>query len=92
MVASPDINTSTSDWASQLVTVRSTDPDAGFQFNHVLMTFGFPTNVSLIGVELNLFLCSEWNIGASYIDVYGDDDSDVSSQSPESFVSNSEFM
>ena len=83
---SPDIDTNTSDWASQLVTVRKNDSTAGagFQFSHVLLTFGFPTNVSLIGVELDLFLCSEWNIGASYIYVYGDDNSDLVLQSPES--------
>ena len=89
---SPDIDTSTSDWASQLVTVKKSDSTAGFPFSHVLLTFGFDTAVSLTGVELNLFLCSEWNIGASFIDVYGDDNSDLVLQSPESanyFASNS---
>ena len=67
---SPDIDTSTSDWASQLVTVRkSVTP-----FSHVLLTFGFDTVVSLTGFELDLFLCPEWKIGAPYISVYGDEE------------------
>ena len=81
---SPNIDTNTSDWASQLVTVKESDSTAGFQFSHVLLTFGFDTAVSLTGVELDLFLCSEWNIGASFIDVYGDDNNDLVLQSPES--------
>ena len=44
---SPDIDTSTSDWASHLVTVRrneGTSPD--IDYAHVLLTFGFETAVS----------------------------------------------
>ena len=41
---SPAIDTSTSDWASQLVTVRKTQNDV-ISFDHVLLTFGFDTAV-----------------------------------------------
>ena len=71
---SPVIDTSTSDWASQLVTVRKTQTDE-FTFDHVLLTFGFDTAVTLTGIELDLFLCPDMNIGAPYITVYADDES-----------------
>ena len=58
---SPTIDTSTSNWASQLVTVKT--------ISQVLLTFGFNTNVSLTAIELGLFLCPEWNIGAPNITV-----------------------
>ena len=59
---SPDIDTSTSDWASQLVTVR--------RDTSVLLTFGFDTAVSLTGIEMDLFNCPDWNIGAPSISLY----------------------
>ena len=75
---SPAIDTSSSDWASQLVTVRKNDGVAGgITFDHVVLTFGFDTAVSLNSIELDLFLCPEWNIGASLIAVYGDESSDL---------------
>ena len=75
---SPAIDTSSSDWASQLVTVRKNDGAAGFlPFDHVVLTFGFDTAVSLASIELDLFLCPEWNIGAPLIAVYGDESSDL---------------
>ena len=41
---SPAIDTSTSDWASQLVTVRKNDAIPGrITFDHVVLTFGFDT-------------------------------------------------
>ena len=55
---SPVIDTSTSDWASQLVTVRKTHNDE-FRFDHVLLTFGFDTAVTLTEIVLDLFLCPE---------------------------------
>ena len=67
---SPDIDTSTSDWASQLVTVRRNEGNPDIQFAHVLLTFGFETNVSLTGIEMDLFLCPDWGIGAQRITVY----------------------
>ena len=66
---SPAIDTSTSDWASQLVTVRKTQTDE-IQFDHVLLTFGFDTAVTLTGIELDLFLCPELNTYAPFITVY----------------------
>ena len=45
---SPAIDTSTSDWASQLVTVRKKDGiSGGITFEHVVLTFGFDTVVPL---------------------------------------------
>ena len=71
---SPDIDTSTSDWASQLVTVRKRASTDDIPFTHVVLTFGFDIAVSLTGIELDLFLCPEWKIGAPYITVYGDEE------------------
>ena len=73
---SPDIDTSTSDWASQLVTVRKSITSA-FPAQHVLLTFGFDTAVSLTAIELDLFLSLEWQIGAPYITVYANEDHDL---------------
>ena len=73
---SPDIDTSTSDWASQLVTVRTSVTD-DIRFTHVLLTFGFDTAVSLTGIELDLFLCPEWRIGAPHITVYADEEDNL---------------
>ena len=74
---SPTINTSTSNWASQLVTVRKVSDDAQLHFDHVLLTFGFNTAVSLTAIELDLFLCPEWNIGAPRIEVSASNNSDL---------------
>ena len=71
---SPDIDTNTSDWASQLVTVRKSGHTSNIPFSHVPLTFGFDTNVSLTGIELDLFLCPEWKIGAPYITVHADEE------------------
>ena len=71
---SPDIDSSTSDWASQLVTVRKRGSTSDLPLTHVLLTFGFDTVVSLTGIELDLFICPEWKIGAPYITVYGDEE------------------
>ena len=71
---SPDIDTSTSNWASQLVTVRRNEGTAAVSFAHVLLTFGFDTAVSLTGIEIDLFLCPDWGIGAPRITVYVDEE------------------
>ena len=71
---SPDINTSTSDWASQLVTVRRDRGNQYVTFPHVLLTFGFDTAVSLTGIVIDLFNCPDWGIGAPYITVYLNED------------------
>ena len=73
---SPAIDTSISDWASQLVTVRKTQTDE-LTFDHVLLTFGFDTVVTLTGIELDLFLCPDMNIDAPYITVYADKESNL---------------
>ena len=74
---SPAINISTSNWASQLVTLRKVSDHAQIQFDHVLLTFGFNTSMSLTAIELDLFLCPEWNIGAPIISVLATNNSDL---------------
>ena len=56
---SPANNTSTSDWASQLVTVRK-NHSAVFRSDHALLTFGFATAVRLVKIEVDMFLCPHW--------------------------------
>ena len=68
---SPAIDTNVSDWASQLVTVRKTQTDE-IPFDHVLLTFGFDEVVNLQRIEMDLFLCPQWGIGAPFISVYAD--------------------
>ena len=75
---SPDIDTSTSDWASQLVTVRRNEGTAAIPFPHVLLTFGFDTAVSLTGIEIDLFHCPEMRIGAPVITVSLNEEYDLS--------------
>ena len=84
---SPDIDTSTSDWASQLVTVRRSGSTNNIPFVHVLLTFVFDSAVSLTGIELDLFLCPEWKIGAPYITVYADEKIDLVFSYPPSLPS-----
>ena len=79
---SPAIDTSTSDWASQLVTVRKTQTDEitandGMPFDHVLLTLGFDTAVTPTEIELDLFLCPEWGIGVPFISAYFDEESNL---------------
>ena len=79
---SPAIDTSTSNWASQLVTVRKNDAIDVITFDHVLLTFGFDTAVSLTKIELDLFLCPELNIGAPYITLYADNNNNLAFSFP----------
>ena len=74
---SPDINTSTSDWASQLVTVRRNEGTAEIILDHVLLTFGFDTAVSLTGIEIDLFHCPTMSIGAPVINVFINEEYDL---------------
>ena len=74
---SPDIDTSISDWASQLVTVRKHRSTSNIPVRYVLLTFSFDTAVSPTGIDLDLFLCPEWKIGAPYITVYADNKSNL---------------
>ena len=75
---SPDIDASTSDWASRLVTVRRNEGTAAVPFAHVLLTFGFDTAVSLTGIEMDLLLCPTMSIGAPLIDVSLNEEYDLS--------------
>ena len=74
---SPDIDTNTSDWVSQLVTVRRNEATADTIFDYVLLTFGFDTAVSLTGIEMVLFHCPTMRIGAPLIDVYLSEEYDL---------------
>ena len=78
---SPAIDTSTSDWASQLVTVRKTQNENiifnGRQIDHVLLTFIFDTAVTLTEIEMDFFICPEWGIGAPHVSVYADVESNL---------------
>ena len=74
---SPAIDTSTSNWASQLVTVRKNDANDDIDINHAVLTFGFDPTVSLTTIELDLFLCPKLNIGAPRITVYADNNSNL---------------
>ena len=84
---SPDIDTSTSDWASQLVTVRRNEGNVNISFHHVLLTFAFDTAVSLTGIEMDLLLCPDWNIGAPSMFVYLDSDYNLVYRHDQYFVS-----
>ena len=84
---SPAIDTSTSDWATLLVTVRKNNATVDIPFDNIVLTFGFDTAVSVTSIELDLFLCPEWNIGAPFIAVYGDNNSNlVYSSSSSNFI------
>ena len=74
---SPAIDTSTSNWASQLVTVRKNDANDVIDIRHVVSTFRFDSAVSLTKIELDLFLCPELNIGAPRITLYADNNSNL---------------
>ena len=67
---SPTIDTSTSNWASQLVTLKGNEGNDVLTDPHAVLAFDFDTAVSLDDIELDLFLCPEWNIGAPGIFVY----------------------
>ena len=74
---SPDINTNTNGWASQLVTVRKNKGTADTNLDYVLLTFGFYTAVSLTGIKIDLFHCPEMNVGAPVITVYLNEEYDL---------------
>ena len=72
---SPTIDTSTSNWASQLVTLRKKKANDVINVDHVVLIFAFDTAVSPDSIELDLFLCPKWNIGADGIFLYAYQDS-----------------
>ena len=71
------ISTSTSNWASQLVTVRRNAANDVIDVDHVVLTFTFSRAVLPTSIELDTFLCPVWNIGVSHIFVYADQNSSL---------------
>ena len=69
----PDINTSDSNWASQLVTVRKNNATLNIPYDHVVLVFDTLYSGNLTSVELDMFICPQWNIGAPNITVYADE-------------------
>ena len=68
---SPLIDTSTTDWAAQLVTIEKNNPLSGYiTFPHVLLTFIFDTPISPSSIEIDFFNCPQWGISAEFISVY----------------------
>ena len=57
--------------------MRRNEGTAVIPFAHVLLTFGFDTAVSLTGIEMDLFLCPDWGIGAPGITVYFNQEFDL---------------
>ena len=72
----PHINTSSLTWASGLVTVLKTPAHRDLIFDHVLLTFAFNDSVAITSIEIHLFLCPEWGIGAPTIGIYADNHSE----------------
>ena len=71
----PHINTSLHSWASDLVTLMKSPYDANVNFEHVVLTFEFENPVTVTSIEMDLFLCPEWGIGAPYIGLFADNHS-----------------
>ena len=67
---SPHVNTHHHDWASELVTVRMVESSNHLNFPHALLTFGFDTLVSITEMEIDMFICPDWNINPPYITVF----------------------
>ena len=74
---SPAIDTGNLNWASQLVTVRKNQPSELVASNHATLTFDFTPAVSLTAIELDLFLCPQWDIGALSVTVATDNDANL---------------
>lgn len=73
----PEIHTDRPDWASQLLTVRKNPGNRLVTFENVVLTFGFEMPLTPYAVELEMFLCPQWNIGAPFITVYADNNPDM---------------
>ena len=52
------------------MTVRRNEGNSDIHHDHVLLTFGFETAVSPTEIEIDLFHCPDWDIGAPRITVY----------------------
>ena len=74
--SSPEIDTGDPNWASQLVVVKRNE-NASASTDYALLTFGFETDVSPTAIEIDLFLCSDWNFGVSRIFVYVNEEYDL---------------
>ena len=88
----PAVDTSDPNWASELVTVRKSKKSTVLDFPHVLLTFAFEYAVIPESIEVYLFLCPEWQIGAPYITLFGDDYSDMVFRGFEDDNMNSDFI
>ena len=69
-----NIDTSAPDWASRLVVVRRNESDPS---DSIVLSFGFGTDVSPSAVEIDLFLCSEWNFWVTLISLYANEEFDL---------------
>ena len=69
----PVLNTTGSNWASELVTMRKNSATVAVTYDHILLAFEFEQPVSLTSITLSLFNCPQWNIGAPVTTVYGDE-------------------
>ena len=68
---SPYIDTSLVNWASDLVTMNKNSGTDDIGYDQVVLTFAFDEDVTLTGLEIDLFLCPEWGIHAPFIMIYG---------------------
>ena len=66
----PMLNTTDPNWASELVTVRKNSDTKKNPYDHVVLTFAFQSPVSLTSINMSLFNCPQWSIGAPNITVY----------------------
>ena len=66
----PMLNTTDPNWASELVTVRKNSDTQSIPYDHVVLTFLFQSPVSLTSINMSLFNCPQWGIGAPNITVY----------------------
>ena len=69
----PIIQMNTSDWASELVTIRRVGYNEQITFDHALMTFQFRERVAITIIYLDLLYCPYSGIEAPHITVYGSD-------------------
>ena len=89
---SPYIDTSLVNWASNLVTVRKNVATDDIGYDHVVLTFAFDEDVTLTGLEIDLFLCPEWGIHAPFITIYGSNISDFILYPSQSRATNGDFI
>ena len=70
---SPELDTQASDWASELVTLRRNEGSIVLPFPNVFVSFVFDRPISPTGIEIDFFLCPEWNIGTDEVLAYFND-------------------